>query len=171
MDPFVGEVRVFGFDFAPRGWATCDGQLLPISQNTALFSLLGTNYGGDGRSTFGLPDLRGRAPMMWGQGPGLTMRMIGEAGGSPTATLTEAQIPAHTHTLAAASADGNSGDPDGRYLAVTSGGTPFSGSTPNGSLATQAMTVAGGNQPHDNMQPHLLVTYCIALQGIFPPRQ
>jgi microcystin-dependent protein len=124
-DPFVAEIRIFPFNFAPKGWAWCDGQLLPLSQNTALFSLLGTTYGGDGKSNFALPDLQGRAPMHPGQGPGLSLHDLGETGGSETVTLLESEIPAHTHSMAAVSQPGDLADPTGRSIARASWGNPF----------------------------------------------
>jgi microcystin-dependent protein len=169
-DPFVAEIRIFPFNFAPRGWAWCDGQLLPLSQNTALFSLLGTTYGGDGKSTFALPDLQGRAPMHPGQGPGLSLHDLGETGGSETVTLLESEIPAHTHTLRASSDPANSRNPDGRALARTVGGFAYGSPASLVPLAPEAVTPAGGGQPHNNMQPYLTFYFCIALQGVFPPR-
>jgi len=170
-DPFVAEIRIFPFNFAPRGWALCDGQLMPISQNTALFSLLGTNYGGDGRTTFGLPDLTGRAPMHPGQGPGLSVHDLGESGGVETVTLLQSEMPAHTHTLRADTLDaGDTNVPSpNASIAQSSGGTLYQ-TTYNTQLAFSALTEAGGQQPHNNMQPYLTLNFCIALQGIFPPR-
>jgi microcystin-dependent protein len=171
-DPFVAEIRIFPFNFAPRGWAWCNGQILPISQNTALFSLLGTTYGGDGKSTFALPDLQGRAPMHPGQGPGLSLHDLGETGGSETVTLLESEIPAHTHGLQALAAVGNRTTPVGNTIARVSGATPYL--PPAGaalvSMAGQALPPAGGDQPHNNLQPYLTFYFCIALQGVFPPR-
>ena len=170
-DPFVAEIRIFPFNFAPRGWAWCDGQLLPISQNTALFSLVGTIYGGDGKSTFALPDLQGRAPLQPGQGPGLSPRDLGEAGGSETVTLLASEIPAHTHSLradAADPADTNVPGPSASYGAST-GGTLYQPSA-NTALADAALSPTGGGQPHNNMQPYLTLYFNIALQGVFPPR-
>jgi microcystin-dependent protein len=170
-DQFVAEIRIFPFNFAPLGWAMCNGQLLPISQNTALFSLLGTTYGGDGKSTFGLPDLQGNAPMHPGQGAGLSLHDLGEVGGSSTVTLLESEIPVHTHTLMASASPGNRTAPQGNSIARASGATPYA---PAGGqtvlLAGQALAPAGGDQPHNNMQPYLTLNFCIALQGIFPPR-
>jgi microcystin-dependent protein len=170
VDPFVGEIRIMGFNFPPTGWATCDGQLLPLSQNTALFSLLGTMYGGDGRSNFALPDLEGRAAMMWGAGPGLTDRRQGEPGGTPTVTLTEAEMPPHDHTLHASSMTGSSGHPAGNVPATVSGGTPYAQGQPDGQFAPEALMPAAGGNPHSNMQPSIAMNFCIALQGVFPPR-
>jgi microcystin-dependent protein len=170
-DPFVAEIRVFPFNFAPQGWAFCDGQLLPISQNTALFSLLGTTYGGDGRSTFALPDLQGRAPMHPGQGPGLSLHDLGETGGSETVTLLESEVPAHGHTLRADvddQADTTVPGPDAAF-AQSSGGAAYQ-AAPTAALAGQALTPAGGDQPHNNLQPYLTFNFCIAMQGVFPPR-
>lgn len=167
---FVGEVRIFAGTFAPNGWAFCNGQLLPISQNTALFSLLGTFYGGDGQSTFALPDLRGRVPIHPEQGPGLTNRLLGETGGSETHVLATAEMPAHTHTVAASSANGAADSPAGRVMARSPAAIPQYAASPDADLSGMAVSNSGGDQPHNNMQPYLTVTYIIALQGIFPPR-
>jgi microcystin-dependent protein len=173
MDAFVAEIRIFPFNFVPKGWARCDGQLLPISQNTALFSLLGTTYGGDGKSTFALPDLQGAAPMHPGQGPGLSLHDLGEMGGSETVTLLQSEIPIHTHTLSANAAGADlQGPGPARVLARASGGFAYqSNSSANlVTMAPEALVPAGGSQPHNNMQPYLTLMFCIALQGIFPPR-
>jgi microcystin-dependent protein len=167
-DPFVAEIRIFPFNFAPKGWAWCDGQLLPLSQNTALFSLLGTTYGGNGKSNFALPDLQGRAPMHPGQGPGLSLHDLGETGGSETVTLLESEIPAHPHTLRAVEDDGSFFTPVNMYLAA--GNSMYSAAAPNQNMAPEALAPAGGDQPHNNMQPYLTFYFCIALQGVFPPR-
>jgi microcystin-dependent protein len=171
-DPFVAEIRIFPFNFAPKGWAFCDGQLLPLSQNTALFSLLGTTYGGDGKSTFALPDLQGRAPMHPGQGPGLSLHDLGETGGSETVTLLESEIPAHLHSINADSALGDLNAPGAdRGLARSVGGSAYIADTTGlVTMAPQALAVAGGDQPHNNMMPYLTLNFCIALQGVFPPR-
>jgi microcystin-dependent protein len=172
-DPFVAEIRIFPFNFAPKGWAWCDGQLLPLSQNTALFSLLGTTYGGNGKSNFALPDLQGRAPMHPGQGPGLSLHDLGETGGSETVTLLESEIPAHSHAYRGVSEAGEENDPAGATLGVTIGNTmylnPATGA-PLVSMAPEALAPAGGDQPHNNLQPYLTFYFCIALQGVFPPR-
>jgi microcystin-dependent protein len=170
-DPFVAEIRIFGFNFAPKGWAFCDGQLLPLSQNTALFSLLGTTYGGNGTSNFALPDLRGNAPMFWGQGPGLSLHDIGETGGSDTVSLLESEMPSHSHSYMAStqlglantgqSQDWAMGDGINLYASITNPLVPMAG---------QALAPNGGGQPHNNMQPYLTLNFCIALQGIYPPR-
>jgi microcystin-dependent protein len=173
MDPFVAEIRIFPFNFAPKGWAFCDGQLLPISQNTALFSLLGTTYGGDGKSTFALPDLQGRVPVHPGQGPGLSLRDLGEQGGSDTVTLLESEIPAHTHALAASAAAGFARSPSGELFANESGGVNSYAAlagAPTALLAAAACAPAGGDQPHNNLAPYLVFSFCIALQGVYPPR-
>lgn len=168
-EPFLGEMRNFGFNFAPRGWAQCAGQLLQISQNTALFSLLGTMYGGDGRITFALPDLRGRMSVTTGQGPGLSNRSQGEVGGRESVTLTSAQIPSHTHTTHA-SASASSKSPDGTLPAFTNSGSSYG--TTSDLTMSPAMTSGGGSgQPHDNMPPYLVTNWCIALEGVFPTRQ
>jgi len=171
MDPFVAEIRIFPFNFAPKGWAWCDGQLLPLSQNTALFSLLGTTYGGDGKSNFALPDLQGNAAMHPGQGPGLSLHDLGETGGSETVTLLESEIPNHSHQVHADTldaADTNVPSPAASY-AQSTGGTLYQTSHDT-TLADNALAPAGGDQPHNNMQPYLTVHFNIALQGVFPPR-
>lgn len=168
-DPFVAEIRIFGFNFAPKGWAFCNGQLMPISQNTALFSLLGTTYGGDGKSTFALPDMQGNSPMFWGDGPGLSSRYIGEIGGSDQVTLLQSEMPAHSHALNAVNDGGLQSSPD----SAVSARAPLYNSTPtvNGVIMNfQATSVVGSSFPHDNMQPYLTMNFCIALQGVFPPR-
>jgi len=171
VDPFVAEIRIFPFNFAPKGWAWCDGQILPISQNTALFSLLGTTYGGDGKSTFALPDLQGSAPMHPGQGPGLSLHDLGETGGSDTVTLLESEIPSHSHTLQASNADGNDQSPVNELYAGGVGGiAPYAAPGPLTQLAASALTPAGSSQPHNNLQPYLTLYFNIALQGVFPPR-
>jgi microcystin-dependent protein len=170
-DPFVAEIRIFPFNFAPRGWAWCDGQLLPLSQNTALFSLLGTTYGGNGKSNFALPDLQGRAPMHPGQGPGLSLHDLGETGGSETVTLLQSEIPSHSHALRASLDDGDLAIPTpNRSLGKSGGGNLYASGNPNTSMSNQALPPAGGNAPHNNMQPYLTFFFCIALQGVFPPR-
>jgi microcystin-dependent protein len=171
-DPFVAEIRIFPFNFAPKGWAWCNGQLLPISQNTALFSLLGTTYGGDGKSNFALPDLQGRAPMHPGQGPGLSLHDLGEESGSETVTLVESEMPSHTHGLQAAILPGNRTTPVGNSIARLVGASPYlpPAGAPLSAMAFQALTPAGGDQPHNNMQPYLTCYFNIALQGVFPPR-
>ncbi len=171
MDPFVAEIRIFPFNFAPRGWAWCDGQLLPLSQNTALFSLLGTTYGGDGKSNFALPELQGSAPMHPGQGPGLSLHSLGETGGSETVTLLESEIPAHPHGLRGNTidlGDTNTPSPNAAY-AQSSSGTLYQ-TTQNTQLAPNALSPTGGSQPHNNLQPYLTLYFNIALQGVFPPR-
>jgi microcystin-dependent protein len=172
MDPFVAEIRIFPFNFAPKGWAWCDGQLLPLSQNTALFSLLGTTYGGDGKSNFALPDLEGRTPMHPGQGPGLSLHDLGETGGSETVTLLESEIPAHSHTLRAVSQPGDLADPVSRSIARAATGNPFQTITNANvvQMAPETLAPAGGDQPHNNLQPYLTFYFNIALQGVFPPR-
>lgn len=171
-DPFVAEIRIFPFNFAPQGWAFCDGQLLPISQNTALFSLLGTTYGGNGVSTFGLPNLQGRVAMQPGQGPGLSLRDLGEIGGSETVTLLQSEIPAHAHALNANSNPADVVAPtSNRSLARSSGGFAYHDTNANlTDLAPQALAVAGGSLPHNNLMPYLVLNFCIALQGVYPPR-
>jgi microcystin-dependent protein len=169
-DPFVAEIRIFPFNFAPRGWAWCDGQLLPLSQNTALFSLLGTTYGGDGKSNFALPDLQGRTQMHPGQGPGLSLHDLGETGGSETVSLLESEIPAHSHVLTASGRAAVENDALGLYVAQSTVNAFFSGSPALTPMSDQALPPAGGDQPHNNLMPYLTFYFCIALQGVFPPR-
>jgi microcystin-dependent protein len=171
-DPFVAEIRIFPFNFAPKGWAWCNGQLLPISQNTALFSLLGTTYGGDGKSTFALPNLEGRAPMHPGQGPGLSLHDLGETGGSETVTLLDSEIPAHSHTvLAGGNFDvGDSNVPTGNIMAKSASGNVYHSASNLTNLAFETLTPAGSSFPHNNLQPYLTFYFNIALQGVFPPR-
>ncbi|HAK77512.1 MAG TPA: phage tail protein [Runella sp.] len=169
MDPFVAEIRIFPFNFAPKGWAWCDGQLLPLSQNTALFSLLGTTYGGNGKSNFALPDLQGRAPMHPGQGRGLSLHDLGETGGSETVSLLESEIPSHNHRVVVANEPGAYSTP-GNNL---SGRSSVYNNAPGGAvqaMSPNALTPAGGDQPHNNMMPYLTFYFNIALQGVYPPR-
>jgi microcystin-dependent protein len=173
MDPFVAEIRIFPFNFAPKGWAFCDGQILPLSQNTALFSLLGTTYGGDGKSNFALPNMQGNAPMHPGQGPGLSLHDLGETGGSETVSLLESEIPSHSHSLMASAQPSTRTSPAGNSLCrIQSGATPFvaPSGAPLVSFSDNALAPAGGDQPHNNMQPYLTLNFCIALQGVYPPR-
>ena len=171
MDPFVAEIRIFPFNFAPRGWAWCDGQLLPLSQNTALFSLLGTTYGGDGKSNFALPDLQGRTPMHPGQGPGLSLHDLGETGGSETVTLLESEIPSHSHGLRASDETGDYPAPGPSASFARAANDNLYLNNPSGTvnMSDQAITPAGGDMPHNNLQPYLTFYFCIALQGVFPP--
>jgi microcystin-dependent protein len=178
-NPYVAEIRIFAFNFAPRGWALCAGQLMPISQNTALFSLLGTTYGGDGKSTFALPNLQGSAPMQPGQGAGLSLRDLGEIGGEEFLTLLTSEIPLHAHTVNADTAFGTSPDPaNSLYMrgnfddgnGHTGGVQVYDNVAPTVQLSPFAVGVAGGSLPHNNMMPSLTVNFCIALQGVFPPR-
>jgi microcystin-dependent protein len=171
-NPFVAEIRIFAGNFAPVGWALCDGQLMAISQNTALFSLLGTTYGGDGKSNFALPNLQGSAPMHFGQGPGLSLRDLGEVGGEQSVTLLQTEMPSHTH-----SAQGDSGStqasPKNNIWASgqkLGGGNNYAPSGSNVQMNPFALSVAGGNQPHNNLMPFLGLTFIIALAGVFPPR-
>ena len=161
--PYVGEVRMFAGNFAPAGWAMCEGQLLPISENETLFNLIGTTYGGDGQSTFALPDLRGRLPMHFGNS-----FVLAETGGVETVNLTISQIPAHAHPFLASTDPANSPNPGAHVLAETATTTPYFAGPPAVSLAPQSVTNTGGSQPHDNMQPYLCVNYIISLFGIFP---
>ena len=168
-DPFVAEIRIFPFNFAPKGWAWCNGQLLPISQNTALFSLLGTIYGGDGKSTFALPNIMGRTLMHPRQGPGLSLHDLGETGGSETVTLLESEIPAHAHTARALNDDGLSEAPVGNVPAKNKF-YHTDNAQPLVPMSASALAPAGGSTPHNNMQPYLTFYFNIALQGVFPPR-
>jgi microcystin-dependent protein len=172
-EPFIGQIVLVGFNFAPVGYALCDGQLQSIAQNSALFALLGTQFGGDGQSTFGLPDLRGRAPVHQGNGPGLTPRAIGERGGGETNTLTVAQMPAHSHPLNASSAAGNSASPSASTVLSASsfrGQQSFASGNATQTMATNSLSATGGGQPVSIMQPYRTVNYVIALEGIFPSR-
>jgi microcystin-dependent protein len=172
-DPFVAEIRIFPFNFPPKGWAFCNGQILPLSQNTALFSLLGTTYGGDGKSNFALPNVQGNAPMHPGQGPGLSLHDLGETGGSQTVTLLETEMAAHSHGLMANSVVGDTNAPSVNVsLARSSNATAYQSVTNQNivAMAFQAVTPTGGSFPHNNMQPYLTLNFCIALQGVFPPR-
>lgn len=164
-EPFLAQIQIFGFGFAPRGWATCSGQILPIAQNQALFSILGTTYGGNGVTTFGLPDLRSRTPMHWGQGPGLSNRVLGQVGGVESVTLNTNQIPNHTHSVTANTAAPTVGTPAGNLWAQGKY------STTGGSLmAAGAIGNSGSSQPHPNLSPYLTLNICIALVGVFPSR-
>ena len=179
-DQFVGEIDIFGFNFAPKGWALCQGQLLPISQNTALFSLLGTYYGGNGTSTFGLPNLQGRIPNhaggSSGQGSGLSTYDLGETGGESTVTLLSSEIPSHTHTVPVSTADAKVSTPTTANVVAGVGGGrgggagPAYGTTNLANMASPTGNAAGSSQPHNNMAPYIALNYCIALQGIFPSR-
>lgn len=170
-EPFIAEIRIFAGNFAPRSWAFCNGQLLPVSQNTALFSLIGTTYGGDGRTTTALPNLQGRAPMHPGRGPGLTDRRLGQRGGVETVTLTEAQMPNHNHSLRASGEDGEENSPLGQYAANTEALERIYAMPGNlVPMAEQALSSAGGSQAHNNMQPYIAINYIIALQGLYPSR-
>jgi microcystin-dependent protein len=166
-EPFIGQITLFAGDFAPRGWAFCNGQLLPIAQNTALFSILGTTYGGNGQTTFALPDLRGRVPVHPGQGPGLTDRQLGQNGGDEQVALQVDEIPAHAHRVNASTNARNSTSPQERVLAT---GANIYNSSPNTRMSGNMLRTTGGNQGHRNMQPWLGVNYIIALEGIFPSR-
>ena len=172
-DQFLGEIRVFPYIFAPLGWAMCQGQLMSIAQNTALFSLLGTQFGGDGRTTFGLPNLQGSFPVDAGYGTGLTGREIGDTGGEATVTLTTAQMPVHSHAVSAATTGGTAG-PSGAYFGSVAGrGKPpaYAVGPATMALNPHAISLTGGSLPHDNLPPYVVFTFCIALQGIFPSRQ
>lgn len=166
QDPYIGEIRMFAGNFAPQGWAKCEGQLLSIQQNAALFSILGTTYGGNGTTNFALPDLRGRIPMAPGAGPGLTPHVIGEASGSENTQITVANLPAHTHAMTGNSAAGTSSDPTNNYPANTGAVDKEYGTSPNVSMGITQPT--GNNVPINNVQPYLCVTFIIAIQGIYP---
>ena len=173
-DPFVAEIRIFGCNFPPKGWAQCNGQIMPISQNTALFSLLGTTYGGDGRTNFALPNIQGKGAIHQGQGPGLSLRDLGELGGEPTVTLQGTQMASHNHS-AMGKALGGKNDP-GTNIFGTSGTQlppPNFYSNALGSqqaMSQQALSITGNSQPHNNLMPYQVLNYCIALNGIYPPR-
>ena len=174
-DPFVAEIRIFPFNFPPKGWAFCAGQLLPISQNTALFSLLGTTYGGDGKSTFALPDLQGNFPMHPGQGPGLSLHDLGEMSGTQFVTLLQSEMPAHQHGVGrAANAAADSALPTNSVWAMAGAGrgaaAAYIAGPPTGKVNQNSLAPAGGGLPHNNMQPYLTLNFCIALQGVFPAR-
>lgn len=169
-DPFTAEVRIFPFNFAPKGWAWCDGQLMPIQQNTAIFSLLGTTYGGNGEGNFALPDLQGRAPVHPGQGPGLSLYDLGQTGGTETVSLLASEIPSHNHTLRAVNQYADVTTPSPTVaLGEAAAGAAYADSA-NSALDGQALSPAGGGQPHNNLMPYLTLYFCIALQGVFPPR-
>jgi microcystin-dependent protein len=168
--PFVAEIRIFPFNFAPKGWAMCQGQILPISQNTALFSLLGTTYGGDGKSNFALPNLQGCAPVGWGQGPGLSLYDLGESTGDSSVTLLQTEMPQHNHLIMAQTNDPADNRVPSQNLNLGLASIYQNSPNFNSQLAFEAITPAGGSLPHDNMMPYLTLNFCIALQGIFPPR-
>lgn len=167
-DPFVAEIRMFGFNFAPTGWAQCNGQLLPLSQNTALFSLLGTFYGGDGKSTFALPDLQSSVPIHQGQGSGLSDYFLGQQGGSQFVTLLQSEMPLHTHNLIASEEVVNANNVQDDFFGA--GETRYAAPANVVQMAPQALSIAGGSLPHNNMMPYLVVNFCIAMQGVFPAR-
>jgi microcystin-dependent protein len=171
-DQFLAEIRIFPFNFPPTGWAFCNGQIMPISQNTALFALLGTYYGGDGKSTFALPNLQGSAPVQPGQGQGLSQRFLGEMGGVESITLLVSEIPVHTHTLMASQEPAEVLSPEGNIIGRSVDGSLYTTTQNSGvsNLNPQALAPAGGGLPHNNMQPYLTLNFCIALQGVFPQR-
>lgn len=168
--PFIAEIRIFGCNFAPTGWAQCNGQILPISQNTALFSLLGTTYGGNGQTTFALPNMQANAPMHPGQGPGLSLHDLGEIGGSEFVTLLESEMAAHPHTLRASLDDADLAIPAPTRSLAKASANLYLAANPNTQMAPQALAPTGGSLPHNNMMPYLVLNFCIALQGVFPPR-
>lgn len=167
-EPYLGQIEAYAFNFAPRGWLMCDGQLLPIQQYQSLYSLLGTTYGGDGRTTFALPDLRGRTSLNFGDGAGLTNRTIGEKSGQETVSLNVGDIPSHTHTASGSNEEAGSTTPGGNVPATTA--VPIYQSTPNTAMNANMIGLAGGGQPHNNMQPYLVLNWCICIEGLFPPR-
>lgn len=169
-EPFVGQIMMFAGNFAPRGWAYCDGQLLAVSQNDALFSLLGTIYGGDGRTTFGLPDLRGRIPLHQGTGPGLSLRRLGSKSGEEKVTLTTNQLASHTHDLNGSTAIGNNNLPTGNVVSTVTGINVYATDNPSVDMNASAVQPTGGTQSHNNMMPCLGIHFCIALVGIYPSR-
>lgn len=171
-NPFLAEIRIFTGNFAPKGWALCDGQLMPISQNTALFSLLGTTYGGNGTSNFAIPNLQGCAPMQAGQGPGLSLRDLGETAGEQTVTLLQTEMPAHSHSVLAGTPGGLPAPANNTWASgVKTGPSLYSPTSANNvPMNSFATSIAGGNQPHNNMPPFLGLTFIIALQGVFPAR-
>ncbi len=171
-DPFIAEIRIFPLDFAPSGWAVCDGQLMPVAQNQVLFSLLGTIYGGNGHSTFALPDMRGRVPIQPGRGPGLSQYELGEAGGSESVKLDEGEIPAHRHRLMASDEPADTSDPDGNTLARPVSINVYQTDSSENLVAMSEASVAstGDGKPHDNMMPFLTMNFCIALDGVYPQR-
>lgn len=169
-DPFVAEIRIFTLDFAPRNWAFCNGQLVPVQQNTALFSLLGVNFGGNGTTNFGLPNMQGAAPMGAGYGPGLSNRRLGEKGGSETVTLVASQVPAHSHPVTGTEVSGNARSPAGGASLAATPGAFAAGGPLDTALAPAAIGAAGAGAPHQNMQPFLSVNFCIALTGEYPSR-
>ncbi|MCP3136615.1 phage tail protein [Pyxidicoccus xibeiensis] len=171
-EPFIGQIMMFAGNFPPRGWQFCQGQILSIAQNTALFSILGTTYGGNGQTTFALPDLRGRYPMQPGQGPGLSPRTLGEQGGSETVTLISTQMPAHNHTLNVSSQNGDTETPVGTVLAADSSATitNYRAAPIDGTMNPASIGVAGGSQPHNNMSPYTCINFIIAMEGIYPSR-
>lgn len=171
MDPFVAEIRILSCNFAPTGWAKCNGQILPLSQNTALFSLLGTFYGGNGQSTFALPNMQGNAPMHQGQGPGLSDHFIGEEGGTQFVTLLSSEIPVHTHSMLAIGDVGDVNVPTNNGFARSTGASVYNtDASPVTQLSPVALSMSGGSLPHNNMQPYLTLNFVIALQGVYPPR-
>jgi len=172
-DQFIGEIRIFGGNFAPKAWAMCDGQLLSIAQNTALFSILGTNFGGDGKSNFGLPNLQGSAPLHQGQSPGLSAYFVGDAGGEQVVTVVTSELPSHRHSAGATTTPGDQLSPSGALPAIpaqTRGAVAYATGSADTTLAPRALSTSGGGQPHNNMPPFLVLNFIIALQGIYPPR-
>jgi len=170
LDPFIGELMLFAGNFAPTGWALCQGQLLSIAQNTALFALIGTTYGGNGQTTFQLPDLRGRVPIGTGQGPGLSSYFLGQLGGTESRTLLQAEMPPHSHAIASTDNNGSLVNPSGAFLARDPSGSPAYGATATTTMHPTMVASSGSGLPHSIMQPYLTLNWCIALQGVFPSR-
>lgn len=172
MDPFLAEIRIFPFNFPPKGWAFCNGQLLPLSQNTALFALIGTYYGGDGKSTFALPNLQDSVPMNVGQGSGLSERFLGEQGGAETVTLLNSEMPVHTHAVQSVAAvfAANSNIVTGNSFGKSSQGNAYTAAANTVQMSDEALSPTGSDFPHNNLQPYLVLNFCIALQGVFPQR-
>jgi microcystin-dependent protein len=168
--PFIAEIRILGCNFAPIGWSFCSGQLISIAQNTALFSLIGTTFGGNGTTNFGLPNLQGKAPMQSGQGPGLSLRNLGETGGTATVTLLSTEMPSHTHGVVAATVDiADSNVPTNNNIGKASTQI-FNTVGTQVPMSVSTISSVGGNQPHNNMMPYLVMNFCIAMQGVYPPR-
>lgn len=169
-EPYIGEIRMFAGNFAPRGWALCNGALMSIAQNTALFSILGTTFGGNGQTTFALPDLQGRVPMHWGSGPGLPNVALGQMAGEVSHTLITSEMPMHTHPASGTNNDADNGRPGGGVLAINASPNYTAAHQPDAPMNPAMIGAAGGNQPHNNMQPYTAITFIIALEGIYPPR-
>jgi microcystin-dependent protein len=170
LEPFIGELKIVSFNFAPREWSFCDGQLISIAQNTALFSLLGTTFGGNGTTSFGLPNMQGKSPMQPGQGPGLSLRILGETGGIENVTLLQSQMPLHNHAMKASSGFGEFNTPSNNALGISTNGAIYTTNIPNTTMNAQSVSVVGNGQPHNNMMPYVALNFVIAMQGVYPPR-